>query len=115
MHSHTVCMSIHNVILSVCMALGIVHVHVTHFSGRMHVHLLFTDLERTSTVCRSSTTAPVTENTVTDRAATTASKFVKDRFTMHMHVWLHKTFSLIRMRYPMHAWSLQRWHLHTCT
>ena len=79
MHSHTVCMSIHNVILSVCMALGIVHVHVAHFSGPMHVHLLSTDLQRTSTVCRSPTTAPVTDSTVT-----TASKFVKDRFH-HAH------------------------------
>ena len=50
------------------------------------VHLLSTDLQRTSAVCRSSTTAPVTDST-----ATTASKFVKDiDFTMHMHFLLHK-------------------------
>ena len=80
-------------------------VHVVYFRIHM-VRLLSTDLERTSTVCGSPITAPVTDNT-----ATTASKFVKDRFTMHMHILLHKTFSLIHIRYPMHAWSLQRWRV----
>ena len=52
-------------------------VHVVYFSGHMHVHLLSTDLERTSAVCRSSTTG---HSNITDSAVTTAGKFVKDRF-----------------------------------
>ena len=55
------------------------HGHYSSFQW-IQVHLLSTDLQRTSAVCRSSTTAPVTDSTVTDSTATTASKFVKDRF-----------------------------------